>query len=102
MKTARKINGHAKLKTLPEERQEVIAAYALQHTVPATLAWLRKDGLETSASALKRFLSWWQLHQQLRQDEATTETLLEQFKQEVPALTDEQLDELGQRTFSLL
>ncbi|HOP99128.1 MAG TPA: hypothetical protein PLK78_17055 [Verrucomicrobiota bacterium] len=53
-------------------------------------------------AALSQFLSWYSLQEQFRQDESTTEALLEELKREVPALTEEQLDELGQRTFSLL
>ena len=38
----------------------------------------------------------------LEEDEETTETLLEQWRKEVPTLTDDQIDELGVKTFSLL
>lgn len=90
------------MKTLPEERQDAIAEYARSHTLSETLKWLRSDGLETSAAALSGFLSWYSLRAEYRQDEATTEALLERLKEEVPGLTEEQIDELGQRTFSLL
>lgn len=99
---SRKPRADSRLKTLPQERQDAIAEYARDHTLADTLKWLREDGLQTSMAALSQFLSWYSLHEQFRQDESTTEALLEELKREVPALTEEQLDELGQRTFSLL
>jgi hypothetical protein len=76
--------------------------YAQANSLADTVAWLRKDGIETSKSAVSYFLDWYQLRQQFAADEATTDGLLEQLKSEVPNLTEAQLDELGQRTFSLL
>jgi len=38
----------------------------------------------------------------MKEDEATTETLLQQWKKELPELSDEELDKLGAKTFSLL
>lgn len=99
---SRKPRADSKLKTLPEDRQAAIAEYARDHTLSDTLKWLRSDGLQTSAAALSSFLSWYVLQEQWRQDEVTTESLLEQLKGEVPNLSEEQLDDLGQRTFSLL
>lgn len=40
--------------------------------------------------------------EQFDQDEETTQGLIEELKAGMPNLTEEQLDELGQRTFSLL
>lgn len=37
-----------------------------------------------------------------RADEATTDSIIEELKKDLPTLTDAQLDELGQRTFSLM
>lgn len=90
------------LKTLPADRQAAIAEHAKTHTLAETSAWLKDDGLKVSVDQLSKFLSWYLLQDQFRQDEETTETLLEQLKREVPDLSDEKLDELGQRTFSLL
>ena len=90
------------LKTLPAERQASIAEHARGHKLAETAAWLKEDGLKVSVDQLSKFLSWYLLQEQFRQDEETTETLLEQLKREVPDLSDEKLDELGQRTFSLL
>lgn len=90
------------LKNLPEERQQEIMEHAAEHGLVKTAAWLREDGLQTSKTAVGNFVSWYPLQLQFRQDEVTTDSLLEQLKAEVPELTDQQLDELGQRTFSLL
>lgn len=102
MKAERKPRGDAVLKTLPSERQALIAEHARSHTLAETVAWLKEDGLRVSQDTVSKFLSWYLLREQFRQDEETTETLLEQLKEEAPELSDEQLDELGQRTFSLL
>lgn len=99
---AKKPRGDSVLKTLPEDRQAAIVEHLRSHKLPETAAWLREDGLKTSATALSDFWSWWHLRAQFRQDEQTTESLLEQLKAEVPELSEAQLDELGQRTFSLL
>ncbi len=98
----RKIRTDSKLKTLPEERQAAIIEFLREHSLADTRAWLRADGLSTSSTALSDFLSWYRLRRQFQEDESTTETLLEQLKAQIPDLTEEQLDELGQRTFSLL
>ncbi len=94
----------AKLKRLPEDRQrEIIERIkAPGETYKKVRAWLREDGIVTSDAALSYFWDWWHLQEQFRSDEATTEGLLEQLKAEIPLLSEEQLDDLGQRTFSLL
>ena len=102
MSATSKPRSDARLQTLPRERQEAIADYARDHSIRETVAWLKEDGLDTSRTALSRFLSWWRLQEQFREDEATTEALLEQLRKEGSGLSEEQLDELGQRTFSLL
>ena len=98
----RKPRADSKLKTLPEERQAAIIEFMASHKLTETVKWLREDGLDTSVAALSDFYSWRQLRQQFAEDETTTESLLEQLKREVPNVSDEQLDEIGQRTFSLL
>ncbi|HSM84606.1 MAG TPA: hypothetical protein VLT16_00585 [Candidatus Limnocylindrales bacterium] len=102
MSATKKPRCDARLKTLPEERQAAIAEYAREHKMVETIEWLRKDGIVTSLAGLSEFLSWWRLQAQFRADESTTEALLEELKKEASGLTDAQLDELGQRTFSLL
>jgi hypothetical protein len=97
-----KARGDAKLKTLPSKRQEDLYEYVLAHNLRDTLAWLKADGVSTSLRGLSEFRVWYELQEQWHQDAATTEGLIEQLKREVPALTEAQLDELGQRTFSLL
>jgi hypothetical protein len=92
----------AKLKNLPEARQAEILDYAEEHGFVKCVAWLKEDGLSTSKTALSEFRSWYLLQQQFKADESTTDTLLEQLKKEVPDLSDAQIDDLGQRTFSLL
>ncbi len=102
MKAEKKVRADAKLKVLPPERQAAIAEHALGHKLSETVVWLRGDGLATSSAALSEFLSWYRLREQFAADEGTTAGLIEQLKREVPGLTEEQLEELGQRTFSLL
>jgi hypothetical protein len=102
MSNSKKSRSDATLKVLPPARQSDIAEYARTHSLAETVKWLAADGVKTSNASLSDFLSWYALSAQFRADEVTTQTLLDQLKAEVPGLTDAQLDELGQRTFSLL
>ena len=99
----------AVLKNLSPERQAEVWARLTVKTdtwkdtsYAAVRKWLGEDGIKTSDASLSDFFSWYPLQQQFRADEVTTESLLEQIKAEVQGLTEEQLDEIGQRTFSLL
>ena len=92
----------SKLKTLPEDRQVVIAEYARGHSLEETVKWLSDDGLKTSAAALSEFLSWFQLRSQLQRNESTVESLLKNLQQTRPAWTPDQIDKAGQDFFSAL
>jgi hypothetical protein len=92
----------SKLKTLPEDRQAEIVAYAAAKSLAETVQWLRDDGLQTSAAALSEFLSWYQLRQQLKRNESTVETLLEKLQTSRPDWTADQLEKAGQAFFSAL
>lgn len=102
MSATRKPRSDAKLKTLPPERQEQIAEYALSHSLVEVRAWLAEDGLVTSVGALSEFLSWFLLRQQLRQNESTVESVLNQLQEQRPDLTEGQLFAAGQSFFSAL
>lgn len=102
MKEERKTRADAKLKTLPEQWQQQIVDFARDHTLAETAAWLREDGIETSVTGVSLFLNWFKLNAARMRNESTTQTLLEQLKVEVPGLSESQIDEIGQRTFSLL
>jgi hypothetical protein len=109
MKSNKKPSSLAVLKNLPPERQAEVWSRLTVKTAAwpdisyaAVRKWLAQDGLKTSQASLSDFFSWYPLQQQFRADEVTTESLLEQIKAEVQGLTEEQLDEIGQRTFSLL
>jgi hypothetical protein len=103
-----KVKSNSKLKTLPEERQREIAEYLRENSLDKAVEWLKAESepdwppLSTSKTALSNFLSWWELRQQLRQDEETTDTIIEELKRELPGISDQQIDEFGQKTFSLL
>src|SRR5437870_2862213 len=64
-----------KLKILPEDRQDEIAQYAQDHTHKDTALWLNESGLETSASAVQRFLSWYRLRQHIARSETAIREL---------------------------
>lgn len=102
MSASKKPRSDSKLKTLPEERQAEIFDYAAENSLVETVKWLRDDGLVTSKSALSEFLSWRQLRVELQQDEGTVDTILEDLKKDVAAISEEQLDVFGQKAFSLL
>ncbi|MDR3459561.1 MAG: hypothetical protein P4N60_19195 [Verrucomicrobiae bacterium] len=107
--STKKPSALAVLKNLSPERQAEVWSRLTVKTATwqdtsyaAVRKWLAADGIKTSEASLSDFYSWYPLQQQFRADEVTTESLLEQLKAEIPNLTEEQLDELGQRTFSLL
>jgi hypothetical protein len=98
----RKARPDSRLKNLPEERKEQIAEYASQHSLADTVAWLKADGLVTSSAALSGFLSSYRLALQLKRNESTVESVLEQLKTSNPEMTEEQLFSAGQSFFSAL
>ena len=100
--TERKPRGDSVLKTLPEPRQREIAEHGNAHTLAETAAWLAKDGLQVSGYQLSTFLSWWRSRQFFGANDATAQAIQDQIAQEVQGLTDAELDELGQKAFSLL
>lgn len=102
MSQSKKARCDSSLKNLPEDRQSQIFEYAAEHGLVKCAAWLREDGLQTSKTAVGEFCSWRDLRLQLREDESTTDTVVEELKREVPNITDEQIDIFGQKTFSLL
>ena len=62
----------------------------------------RYMGQQPSIATLSNIRQRLILEADLQEDEATTETILESLKAEVTSITDEELDRLGARTFSLL
>jgi len=97
-----KARSDAVLKTLPEERQREVADFARAHSLAATVAWLKGEGIRSSSGALSRFLSWWSVRQQLRRNESVVEAMLEDLAREKPEMTEDQLTAAGQRFFSAL
>jgi hypothetical protein len=89
-----------KLKILPEDRQEEIAQYARDHSNKETAAWLSQSGVETSTSAVQRFLSWHRLRQHIVCSEAAIRELLSQLAKDDPSLTPERLHQLGNIFFA--
>lgn len=58
----------------------------------------KKPSLATLSNLRDRLL----MEESFREDESTTESILEQLKAEIPELSEDQIDQLGNRTFSLL
>lgn len=102
MSATRKPRGDAKLKTLPEARQEQIAELLASKTLAEVKAELAQDGLHTSVNALSEFWSWWQLRQQFAEKETLVEELMAAFKEANPDVSEEKLFEHGQTVFALL
>src|SRR5207249_1598382 len=88
------------LKVLPEERQDEIAHFALEHSLPETVHWLAESGLETSTAAISRFLSWYRLRQQMERSLASIRELLSELAEEDPTLTPERLHQIGNIFFA--
>ncbi len=100
MEPERKPRSDAKLKTLPEERQAVIAALLATKSLEEVRAELFKDGLRTSVGALSEFFTWYRLRETMRRREERVTGLLDELRHARPELDEEQLWQLGQSVFS--
>lgn len=94
--------GNAKLKTLPPDRQAQIAEYGAQHTLDATVAWLKEDGVASSRTALSEFLSWWSVREDLKRNELVTAELVETMRARHPEWSADDLFMAGQTFFTEL
>lgn len=90
------------LKKLPEEQQREIIEYARENSHEQTRDWLAEQGVAVTVGALVEFKLWWQLREQFRTAEVSTQTLLELLKETLPPLNDEELTVYGQKVFTLL
>jgi hypothetical protein len=88
------------LKTLPQERQDEIADYATDHTITQTVTWLAAEGIQTSRTAVCRFLSWYRMREQLDTNRVVAAELVAERSEKDPTLTPEKLDELGHTFFA--
>jgi len=88
--------------TLPEARQSEIIAHMKAHQLHETKAWLREQDVRTSDAALSRFWSWWHLRQQLKRNQSTVETLLQELQRANPDFSAHQVQEVGQAFFTAL
>lgn len=61
-----------------------------------------RKGQPISLATLSNIRDRLEMEETFRADEATTESVLEELKRELPTLSDQQIDEIGHRTFSLL
>jgi len=92
----------SKLKTLPDERQAEIVDYARDHTITETVTWLSANGVQTSRAALSPFLSWYHMKSQLTQNQSAVQEVLATLTEQNPAITPEQLNEIGHKFFTAL
>ena len=98
----------SKLKTLPEDRQEQIVAWA---RTPKTedhsggLAYAREqlaaDGLKVSISTLSEFVSWYSLQQRFSKASARAKQIEELLLEKDPNMSPEKVREMGQAIFNL-
>jgi hypothetical protein len=104
MSATRKPRGDAKLKTLPEARQEQIAEMLAGKTLDEVKRELAADGLQTSRNALSEFWSWWQLKQTMAEADSMAEELIARLQESDPdlAVKPEKLFSLGQMVFETL
>lgn len=102
MSATRKPRGDAKLKTLPEERQQQIDDLLAGSTLKDVQASLAEDGLNVSLQALSEFWSWRQLRAQFSRKETLVNEAIEQLKESNPQLSEEALFSHGQTVFGLL
>jgi hypothetical protein len=92
----------AKLKTLPDERQKEIYDRLRRGGVRQVRAWLSDQGFSISIRALSEFYAWFEMRKRFEQDERSVNRVIEELKRETPNLTQQQLDSLAQRMFTML
>lgn len=98
----------SKLKTLPEERQEQIVAWARTQKTedhPGGLAYAREqlaaDGLKVSMSTLSEFVSWYALQQRFAKAASRANQVADLLRQRNPEMQPEQVRKLAQSIFTL-
>ncbi len=90
------------LKNMAEEKQREIIEYARENSNEQTRDWLEGQNIAVTISALVEFKLWWQLREQFRTAEVSTQTLIELLQETLPPLSDEQITIYGQKVFTLL
>lgn len=98
----RKPRSDSALKTLPEEKQAEIGQLLASRSLTDVRSVLLEQGITTSEAALSEFWSWWQLRAALRRREDRVGELVERMKEDVPAIPEDRLFELGQSLFGAL
>jgi hypothetical protein len=96
-----KARSDAKLKNLPEERQDAIAEHARDHSLADTVAWLKDDGLNTSTRALSEFLSWYGLRRRFQVCEQNSLHLIELLKQKRPQMAESEREAWANEFFQM-
>lgn len=98
----------SKLKTLPEERQEQIIAWARTQKTeehPGGLAYAREqlaaDGLKVSMSTLSEFVSWYGLQQRFAKAASRANQVADLLQQRNPDMEPEHVRKLAQSIFTL-
>lgn len=98
----------SKLKTLPEERQEQIVAWARTQKTedhPGGLAYAREqlaaDGLKVSMSTLSEFVSWYALQQRFAKAASRANQVADLLQQRNPDMEPEHVRKLAQSIFTL-
>jgi hypothetical protein len=98
--TPRKTRADSKLKILPPKRREAIAEHGGAHTLAETQAWLKADGIVVSQNCLSEFLAWHALEMRIQRREEAVHSITENFRKRHPEVSDAELFDIGQRTFS--
>lgn len=90
------------LKNMAEEKQREIIEYARENSNEQTRDWLEQQNIAVTIGALVEFKLWWQLREQFRTAEVSTQTLIELLKETLPPLDDELITVYGQKVFTLM
>ncbi|HEY1170244.1 MAG TPA: hypothetical protein VGH19_02635 [Verrucomicrobiae bacterium] len=96
------LRARPQLKKLAEEKQRGIIEYARENSNEQTRDWLAEQNIAVTIGALVEFKLWWQLREQFRTAEVSTQTLIELLQETLPPLDDEQITIYGQKVFTLL
>ncbi|MGO8675115.1 MAG: hypothetical protein ACLQVX_04500 [Limisphaerales bacterium] len=102
----RKPRGDCPLNRLSAERQDAVIEFAAAHTLKETIAWLLKEEVPVSRSSLSSWLSMQRMRDQMRVNQAATETLIKSVRSASKSKgckwDEEEVQRAGQAFFSAM
>ena len=98
----RRVHRTGRFNLLPYRRRQEIAAYAENHTLVETAAWLKAAGISARVASISVFLSHFALQERLKYTLPVLQDLLVNLQAQNPALNADDLDKIGRFLFASL